>query len=91
MLPIPFPGVEFSEWAEEANPYEKLTISSTSGTIYVDGSVRHFIVDGLQNAFPSAKVVVAPTEIRQLRERKSKAELELMKCANEVRCTISLL
>ncbi|KAF9005720.1 hypothetical protein BDZ89DRAFT_1145123 [Hymenopellis radicata] len=58
-------------------------ISSTSDTIFVDGAIRHVIVDGLQKAFPLASIVTAPPEVRQLRERKSEAELELMKCANE--------
>ncbi|KAF8919337.1 Creatinase/aminopeptidase [Mucidula mucida] len=86
MLPIPFNGtVEYTEWREEVNPYERVApmISSTSGTIFVDGTIRHFIVDGLQKAFPLATIVTAPLEIRQLRERKSEAELGLMKCANE--------
>ncbi|KAK0458494.1 peptidase M24 [Desarmillaria tabescens] len=47
--------------------------------------IRHFIVDGLRTAFPKATVTAAPTEIRQLRERKSEGELALLKCANEVR------
>ncbi|PBK87490.1 peptidase M24 [Armillaria gallica] len=51
--------------------------------VFVDGSIRHFIVDGLRTAFPKATVVAAPTGIRQLRERKSEGELELLKCANE--------
>ncbi|PBK64514.1 Creatinase/aminopeptidase [Armillaria solidipes] len=44
---------------------------------------QHFIVDGLRTAFPKATVIATPTEIRQLRERKSEGELELLKCANE--------
>ncbi|KIY67833.1 Creatinase/aminopeptidase [Cylindrobasidium torrendii FP15055 ss-10] len=87
LLPIAFQDVTFLEWAEEANPYEMvkpaLAEADAAGTIFVDGHARHFIVDGLQSAFPTATVKSSPTEIRQLRERKSKAELELMKCANE--------
>ncbi|PBK64517.1 peptidase M24 [Armillaria solidipes] len=58
------------EWAEDEG-------------LFVDGGIRHFIVDGLRTAFPKATVIAAPTEIRQLRERKSEGELELLKCANE--------
>lgn len=87
LLPIAYKDVTFLEWAEEANPYEMvkpaLAKAGAGDTIYVDGHARHFIVDGLQSAFPTATVKSAPTEVRQLRERKSKAELELMKCANE--------
>ncbi|KAK0429593.1 peptidase M24 [Armillaria borealis] len=62
--------VKWVEWAEDEG-------------LFVDGSICHFIVDGLRTAFPKATVIAAPTEIRQLRERKSEGELELLKCANE--------
>ncbi len=70
------------EWAEDEAevPYRQLPDIEGS----VDGSIRHFIVDGLRTAFAKATVIAAPTEIRQLRERKSEGELELLKCANEV-------
>jgi Xaa-Pro aminopeptidase len=48
--------------------------------------MRNFIVDGLQAAHPQAAVSSAPYEIKRLRERKSPAEIELMKCVNEVSC-----
>ncbi|KAG7453006.1 Creatinase/aminopeptidase [Guyanagaster necrorhizus] len=80
LLPIPF-EVEWVEWAEDENPYEQ--IPEIEGTVFVDGSIRHFIVDGLQSAFPKATVSAAPVEIRQLRERKSEGELALLRCANE--------
>ncbi|KAJ7771707.1 peptidase M24, structural domain-containing protein [Mycena metata] len=85
MLPIVSNDVTFIEWAEEANPYEHaLTIlSGTPGSVYVDGATRNFIVDGLRDAHPQADVSSAPYEIRRLRERKSPAEIELLKCANE--------
>jgi Xaa-Pro aminopeptidase len=91
LLPIPsVKEVVFAEWAEESNPYD--TVVSTLppspegeiGTIFVDGAIRHFIVDGLDEAAPKANILSAPMEIRQLRERKSAAEIELMKCVNEV-------
>jgi len=92
LLPIPSANssdIEWIEWPEEANPYElavtALTEQKTGGTIFVDGSTRHFIVDGLQKALPGAWVTAPPAEIKQLRERKSKTELEIMKCAHEVR------
>ncbi|KAK0185836.1 peptidase M24, structural domain-containing protein [Armillaria mellea] len=80
LLSIPS-DVEWVEWAEEEVPYKQLP--DIEGTVFVDGSIRHFIVDGLRAAFPKATVVAAPAEIRQLRERKSEGELELLKCANE--------
>ncbi len=72
----------WAEWAEDEVPYKQLP--DIEGTGFVDGSIRHFIVDGLRTAFPKATVIAAPTEMRQLRERKSEGELELLNCANEV-------
>ncbi|KAK0225162.1 hypothetical protein EDD85DRAFT_923497 [Armillaria nabsnona] len=68
-------------WTEDEIPYEQLP--GIKGTVFVDGSIRHFIFDGLRTTFPKPTVIAAPTEIRQLRERKSEGELELSKCANE--------
>jgi len=80
-------NISWPEWQEEVDPYA-VAISSISskeygGTIFVDGSTRHFIVDGLRNAASHVKVASAPIEIRRLRERKSKEEIEILKCANE--------
>lgn len=90
LLPIPSASnIQFAEWAEDANPYDVAisalpSLGQAQSTIFVDGDIRHFIVDGLGQAAPSCKLVSAPTEIRSLRERKSPAEIELMTCANEV-------
>ncbi|KAJ6618365.1 peptidase M24, structural domain-containing protein [Mycena sp. CBHHK59/15] len=85
MLYIASTDVTFIEWAEESDPYEHALsiLSDTPGTIFVDGSIRNFIVDGLRAAHPQALVSTAPHEIKRLRERKSPSEIELMKCANE--------
>ena len=88
LLPIPSSlQVTYPEWKEHENPY-KAVISAIkhveNGTIFVDDAIRHFIVDGLQQASPSTKVVSAPVQIRRLRERKNKEELDILKCANEV-------
>ncbi|KAF8894466.1 Creatinase/aminopeptidase [Infundibulicybe gibba] len=84
LLPIPASAV-YIEWPEEANPYEIMAASlpDLHGIIYVDNNIRKFIVDGLQAALPNQKVVSAPAEITQLRERKSATEIGLLKCANE--------
>ncbi|KAF4614900.1 hypothetical protein D9613_002912 [Agrocybe pediades] len=119
-------AVRYVEWAEEANPYAVAlsaiaqsflpdktlsTIPSASAvTIFVDNSIRKFIVDGLLdrglesysrqvsssarnsttlmanvdiNEIRKVDVVSAPLEITQMRERKSKAELQILKCVNE--------
>jgi Xaa-Pro aminopeptidase len=82
--------VTFVAWREEVNPYEVAIAAilslNTPGPIFVDGELRAFILDGLSKAFPSSFVSTAPVEIQRLRQRKSAKELEIMKCANEVRC-----
>ncbi|KAJ7582622.1 peptidase M24, structural domain-containing protein [Mycena floridula] len=86
MIQIPSSnGVEYIEWAEEANPYQVAAsaFSDNVGTVFVDQSIRHFIFDGLQNLAILNPITSAPTDIVILRERKSAAELELLKCANE--------
>ncbi|EKM55475.1 uncharacterized protein PHACADRAFT_256125, partial [Phanerochaete carnosa HHB-10118-sp] len=80
--------IEYPEWAEDMDPYEVAVSSIPSlrsgGTIFVDGATRQFIVEGLQRAVGhGTKVVGAPTEVRRLRERKSKEEIEILKCVNE--------
>ncbi|KAJ7724070.1 Creatinase/aminopeptidase [Mycena maculata] len=84
-LPISSQDVTFIEWAEESNPYEHAMsiLSDAPGSVFVDGYIRNFIVDGLQEAHPAAKVSSAPYKIKRLRERKSPAEIELLKCVNE--------
>ncbi|KAF7975300.1 hypothetical protein HWV62_10072 [Athelia sp. TMB] len=91
LLPIPSASkIDYVEWAEDRNPYDVALRAlaqeqgQDSQRIFVDGDIRHFIVDGLQDAAPSFTIVSAPTEVRSLRERKSQTEIELMKCANEV-------
>ncbi|KAH9966418.1 peptidase M24 [Russula dissimulans] len=74
-LTVPLPDAD-------ADP--NLSDAPSGSTIFVDGSVRHFIVDGLTRAAPGTRIVIAPVEIRRLRERKSMDELEVLKCVNEV-------
>lgn len=88
MLPIPSVShIKYPVWSEDANPFA-VAVSAIpqldNRTIFVDGAVRTFITDGLQHAAQGSSVISAPVEIRRLRERKSKEELEIMKCANEV-------
>ncbi|TFY65499.1 hypothetical protein EVG20_g5567 [Dentipellis fragilis] len=88
LLPVPIANASYPEWQEYQSPYQTafgaLDLPS-GGKIFVDGAVRHFIVDGLQHAAPQGtQVQSAPVEVRRLRERKSAKELEIMKCANEV-------
>ncbi|CAL1704960.1 unnamed protein product [Somion occarium] len=87
LLPIPSAStVTFAEWPEDVDPYA-VALSTIehfqNSTVFVDNSIRHFIVDGLQEASPSTQVISAPVEIRRLRERKNEDEIEILKCANE--------
>lgn len=95
MLPLPNDAgdIKYVEWAEDEDPYSKaISILPNQGikTIFVDNSIRKFIVDGLQRADPNANVCSAPIEVTQMRERKSKAELEILQCVNEVWCTFHI-
>lgn len=88
LLPVPSASkIAYQEWKEHEDPYKAVTTTLNNvenGKIFVDDAIRHFIVDGLQQASPSTTVVSAPVQIRRLRERKSKQEIEILKCANEV-------
>jgi Xaa-Pro aminopeptidase len=100
LLPVPAAdGVAYTAWAEDADPYAAAVtaVARRGGKIFVDGSIRHFIVDGLRRALSAASddrhgaaavVESAPPEITRLRERKSPAELAILKCANEVCITV---
>lgn len=92
LLPIPSEhGLSFPEWAEDRDPFATAVssiINLGSRPIFVDDSVRLFVAEGLQRAAPASLVASAPVEVKRLRERKSKEEIEILKCANEVSHTI---
>lgn len=94
LLPLPAKEVSYPEWPEEVDPFgvavRALPPLHDGAKIFVDGSIRNFIVDGMQKAAPQANVLTAPVEIRSIRERKSATELEIMKCANEVGDALSI-
>ncbi|KAG1882950.1 peptidase M24, structural domain-containing protein [Suillus subluteus] len=87
-LSVPGTDVSYVAWAEDEDPYtvalHALSAPELEGPIYVDGMMRYFIVDGLQKVAPGVRVMSAPPEVTQLRERKSQAELDLLRCVNEV-------
>ncbi|KAF8797887.1 Creatinase/aminopeptidase [Phlegmacium glaucopus] len=87
-LPLPNNASEITyvEWAEDEDPYSRaISVLPNQGsrTIFVDNSIRKFIADGLQHADSNANIYSAPLEITQMRERKSKAELEILRCGHE--------
>jgi Xaa-Pro aminopeptidase len=83
----------YVSWREEINPYETAITAIPSFNpgrpIFVEGELRAFILDGLSKASPSTPVLAAPLEIQRLRQRKSRKEIEIMKCVNEVRQMLS--
>ncbi|KAJ3821175.1 peptidase M24, structural domain-containing protein [Lentinula raphanica] len=84
LLPVPSEDVNYIEWREEENPYEvAASVLPMRKTVYLDDSARLFISSGFQQALQHAQVSPSPSEIREIRQRKSKAEIELLKCANE--------
>jgi Xaa-Pro aminopeptidase len=93
LLQVPTSGnVSFVEWAESENPYEavlsvlqKARQAPERRRIFVDEDIRYFLVDGLKHTAPDFTLESSPAQIRSLRERKSQAELSLLRCANEVR------
>ncbi|KAF8321295.1 Creatinase/aminopeptidase [Clavulina sp. PMI_390] len=80
-------SIAFIEWAEDEDPFnvlfKALPDSVTNGTVVLDQGMRKFIADGLVGAGLTVKSGGYPPRIAQIREQKSAAEIELLKCANE--------
>jgi len=103
LLHIPTPdtqrGVVFAEWAEDANPYEVVAdvIAPSHPTVYkptrvfVDEAARYFVVDGIGTAVAKLGYQIhnMPPEIAAIREQKTKEEILILQCANEVCCHIT--
>lgn len=92
LLDVAGEDIQFVEWAEDEDPYPKVvsSLSEVSGNslIYLSESTRLFIRDGLQSAAPLATLRSASYSIRVLRERKSPAEIALLRCVNEVKICV---
>lgn len=91
LLQMPISGnITFVEWAESENPYKAMVSALKNehqrhtSKIFVDEGSRFFVVDGIRQASTEFTIESSPTEIQALREIKSHAELELLRCANEV-------
>jgi hypothetical protein len=85
LLPLAANKVSWVEWPEHEDPYATLLSSLPthvrSKPIFIDGGVRHLIATGLSRA--GADVQAAPAAVIAIRERKSPAEIKIMKCVNE--------
>ncbi|KAG8984572.1 hypothetical protein FRB93_006417 [Tulasnella sp. JGI-2019a] len=83
--------LEFVEWAEDEDPYQVLydkifsldTRNHRNRKIVIDDQTRLFVAQGLSRAgFQFGQEV--PEDVARLRERKSDAELNILRCINEV-------
>lgn len=88
-------SLSFIDWAEDEDPFvvlhEALSLSHlvSNDKIVLDDGMRKFVADGLAHAGFSIKDGGYPAEIARLREQKSDAELDIMRCANEVRSVLA--
>lgn len=88
-------SLSFIDWAEDEDPFvvlhEALSLSHlvSNDKIVLDDGMRKFVADGLAHAGFSIKEGGYPAEIARLREQKSAAELDIMRCANEVRSVLA--
>jgi Xaa-Pro dipeptidase len=82
-------GDDVRTWHEHENPFALVAgiladRKLTGGRIGVEGTVRHFIADGVQQAAPRFDVVSGERIVRDCRLYKSDAEIALMQAANDV-------
>ena len=82
-------GDDVRTWHEHENPFALIASvladrGLKSGKIAVEETVRHFIVDGVQQAASSFEMVSGKSVTRGCRMYKSSAELALMQAANNV-------
>jgi len=82
-------GTDIRTWEEDQSPYllvkeVLLDRKIATGTIGIEPSVREFVVDGLQKACPSARIVNGEDITQGCRMIKSKKELDHMALACEI-------
>jgi len=76
----------FVPWLESESPYEVLKnhFGSDSRKVILDGQVRSFIGDGLEEGGYEKGSREEGEGIREIRERKDEREVGLLRCANQV-------
>jgi len=99
LLRLPTPATQadvvLAKWAEDGNPYEVVADAITSplhSTAYrptqvlADEGAYFFVVDGTATAVSKLDYQVhnTPPEINAIWERKTKEEIQILRCANEV-------
>ncbi|MGB5345824.1 MAG: Xaa-Pro peptidase family protein, partial [Woeseia sp.] len=82
-------GDDVRTWHEHESPFALVAgilrdRGLRRGTIGIEETVRHFIVDGIQDAAPRFRTVSANAVTRGCRMFKSPAELALMQTANDI-------
>lgn len=82
-------GDDLRTWHEDENPFALvadilLDRGLEDGTIAIEETVRHFIVDGVQQAAPDFAIVSARDITRGCRMYKSAAEIALLQKANDI-------
>nr|XP_031863934.1 uncharacterized protein CI109_000578 [Kwoniella shandongensis]KAA5531006.1 hypothetical protein CI109_000578 [Kwoniella shandongensis] len=77
--------VNWVEWKENQSPYSVLADSVGEGArrFVSDGLVRHFIGDGLRDVMEEEKDAKVVQGVKEIRERKDKREVGLLRCANQ--------
>jgi Xaa-Pro aminopeptidase len=76
---------ELVEWLEDQSPFGAVKrVTGDARRIIVEQNARLFIYQGISDVLKDTQVDMAPQLIRMLRMIKSKAELEIMRCANSV-------
>jgi len=82
-------GDDVRVWHEHENPFDLVAgilddRGLKKGTIGIEETVRHFIVDGIQRSAPDFEVTIGSAITRGCRMYKSAAEIALMQTANDV-------
>jgi len=82
-------GDDVRTWHEHENPFELVAgiladRGIRDGKLAIEETVRHFIVDGVQQAAPDIQAISGKQVTRGCRMYKSAAEIALMQAANDV-------
>jgi hypothetical protein len=84
--------IEYIAWPEDTSPYEilashlaKTSVDGEEIRIHLDPGVRSFISSGIVHALGNQVAIdIAHPKVLSIRERKSKEEIALLECANQV-------
>lgn len=82
-------GDDVRTWHEHESPFDLVAgilkeRGVAGGTLGVEGTVRHFVVDGVANAAPGLTITSGEAVTRGVRMIKSPAEIALMQIANTI-------